>query len=139
MAEWTSKRWIVVLILSVVIVGLDILMLSILSETLSIACVGIITFMGILLLTNLLSQDPNLSKAEIRRAIAGSSIVVYFTLLSLVSFSKNVTDSDLAKTIVSHFTTIVGIIVIFYFGSRAFEKYKEYTQTGGKPEEEEKP
>ena len=133
MVKWTLGRWVAALIISVVIVGLGILMLYILPIALSIAIVGIITFLGILVLTNLLSQDPDLSKAEMRRAIAGSSMVVYFTLLSLVTFSKDLPNSGLAETAVAHFTYIVGIIIVFYFGSRSLEKYRE----AGKDNEDE--
>ncbi|HCJ66914.1 MAG TPA: hypothetical protein DHV62_06205 [Elusimicrobia bacterium] len=52
--------------------------------------------------------------------------MVYFVVLSWVLSPKlSVSDSELAKTVVGHFTYIIGIIVVFYFGSRSVEKYLE--------------
>ena len=112
------------------IVALDILVLTlgtiidIIPIALSIGCVGIITFVGVLTLSNYLSRDPELAKREMRKAIAASFTLVYLALLALVVFSKDpLADTELAKTIVGHFTWIVGIIIIFYFGSRSVEEY----------------
>lgn len=126
-----------------VIVALDILALALgaivdtVPVALAIGCVGIITFVGILTLSNYLSQDPNLAKREVRKAIAASFTLVYLVLLALVVFSPtNVVDAntELVETIVGHFTWIVGIIIIFYFGSRsvdAFLKYREQKDKQG--------
>ena len=90
----------------------------------SIGCVGVITFVGILTLSNYLSRDPELAKREIRKAIAASFTLVYLVLLALVVFTRvSAANTGLAETIVGHFTWVVGIIIVFYFGSRSVEEY----------------
>jgi uncharacterized protein YneF (UPF0154 family) len=117
-------------VIALFVVVLDIVALalgtiwSVVPVALSVGCVGVITFVGILTLSNYLSHDPELAKKEMRKAIAASFTLVYLVLLALVVFTK-VPDAnaELAKTIVGHFTWIVGIIIIFYFGSRSVEEY----------------
>jgi len=60
-------------VIALLVVALDILALALVTITdaipiaLSIGCIGIITFVGVLLLTNYLSQDPELAKKEMRK------------------------------------------------------------------------
>jgi len=130
----TEKRWnsrkIGAFGIASLIIALDILALALgtiiatVPIALSIGCVGIITFIGVLILTNYLSRDPDLAKKEIRKAIAATFTLVYLIFLALVIFGKVfAAETDLAKTIVGHFTWIVGIIIIFYFGSRSVDEY----------------
>lgn len=98
--------------------------------TCALASVGAITFLGILMLVNSLSDSENVDKGEMRKAIAGSLVVLYLALLSLLSFRKSCSaNTEVAKTIIQHFTTLVEIVVIFYFGSRVVEKYTEHLTT----------
>ena len=117
-------------VIALLVVALDILALALgtivdtVPIALSIGCVGVITFVGVLTLSNYLSRDPELAKKEVRKAIAASFTLVYLVLLALVLFSEaSSADTELAKTVVGHFTWIVGIIIIFYFGSRSLEEY----------------
>ncbi len=117
-------------VIALLIVALDILALALATiidavpVALSIGCVGVITFVGMLTLTNYLSHDPELAKKEVRKAIAASFTLVYLVFLALVVFSEAPSaDTELAKTVVGHFTWIVGIIIIFYFGSRSLDEY----------------
>ena len=130
----TEKRWKLrktgAFVIAFLIVALDILALAlgtingIIPVALSVGCVGVITFVGVLALSNYLSRDPELAKKEVRKAIATSFTLVYLVLLALVVFSEAPpADTELAKTVVGHFTWIVGIIMIFYFGSRSLEEY----------------
>lgn len=92
----------------------------------SVGCVGVITFLGVLMLVNYLSDSDAVDKGEMRKAIAGSVVAVYFALVSLLTFRGFYPqDTELAKTIVGHFTWLVGIVVVFYFGSRAATEYME--------------
>lgn len=94
------------------------------SVALSVGAVGVITFIGVLILANYLSRDPELAKKEMRKAIAASFTLVYLVLLGLVVFTETPgADAELASTVVGHFTWVVGIIIIFYFGSRTIEEY----------------
>jgi len=53
----------------------------------SVGSVGIITFLGILVLVNYLSESFAFDGGEMPKAIAGSFIATYFTLVSLLTFS----------------------------------------------------
>jgi len=65
-----------------------------------------------------------MGSGEVRKAITATFIIVYFALLSLINFEELGTSyTGLFKTMMDHFTYLVGIIVVFYFGSRSVEKY----------------
>ena len=119
-------------VIALLVVALDILALALgtiiptVPVALSIGCVGVITFVGVLMLSNYLSGDPELAKKEMRKAIAASFTLVYLVFLALVIFTEAFTaGTELAETVVSHFTYIVGIIIVFYFGSRSLEEYRK--------------
>ena len=124
-----EEKWKVAFIMAIIIGAFDIIVLSlgtfhIFPIMWSVGSVGVITFLGIMMLANYLSVSPNLDKGEIRKAIAASCFAVYFVLLALLSFTGfSPSDAELAKTIVGHFTYIVGIVAVFYFGSRPVEAY----------------
>ena len=102
----------------------------------SIAGIGAITFFGTLMLANFLSKSHELNKGEMRKAIAASVIVVYFSLIAFLTCEDcKVVDPELSKTIIGHFTYIVGIVIAFYFGVRAIEAWKKTTTTAGEPGE----
>jgi len=89
-----------------------------------IGFIGIFTFLGILMLTKYLSASEDLENGEMRKAIAGSFIVVYFAFLSLLIFEESSTlYTGVFKTMIDHFSYLVGIIVVFYFGSRSVDEY----------------
>ena len=91
----------------------------------SIGGMGAITFFGTLILANLLSRSRNLDKGEIRKSITASLLVVYFVLISFIACTDcDVADSKYAETIIHSFTGIVGIMVAFYFGTRAVDAWK---------------
>ena len=114
-------KWRRAVIMAGIIVFLDVLFLylgtsKILHITWSVGSVGIVTFFGILMLANYLSESPALEKGEVRKSIAGSFIAVYFTTVSLLTFAElSVSETETAKMIVGHFTYLIGIIVVFYF------------------------
>ena len=124
-----KNKWRRAIIIAGVIVFLDIFFLylgtsKILHITWSVGSVGIVTFFGILMLVNYLSESPALEKGEVRKAIAGSFIAVYFTIVSLFTFTElSVSETETAKTIIGHFTYLIGIIVVFYFASSSVREY----------------
>jgi len=76
------------------------------------------------MLTKYLSASEDLENGEMRKAIAGSFIVVYFAFLSLLIFEESSTlYTGVFKTMIDHFSYLVGIIVVFYFGSRSVDEY----------------
>jgi hypothetical protein len=92
--------------------------------TWSIGSVGVITFFGTLMLINQLSESQNVDKGEMRKAMAASFIIVYFALLSLLTNSElGSSNSELSRVIIEHFTYLVGIIIVFYFGSSTVREY----------------
>lgn len=131
-------------IMAIVIIVLDVLFLYLgASETFpitwSIGSVGIVTFFGILMLANYLSEDDKLEKGEVRKSITGSFIAVYFTLVSLLTFTGfSPSGTETAKTIIGHFTYLVGIIVVFYFGSSVSREYFKIIEKRQKSKEEQR-
>lgn len=123
------KRWKKAVIMAIAIAFIDAaaLLFGTLYPSLmawSVGSVGIITFFGILMLVNYLSSSPALDKGEMRKAIAGSFIAVYFVLVSLLTFTGfGHSNPDLTGTIIGHFTSLVKIIIIFYFGSSMVREY----------------
>lgn len=90
----------------------------------SVGVIGIFTFFGILMFLNYLTGDKNICQGEMRKAITISFIVVYFALLSLSTINNlGISYTGMFQTMIEHFSYLVGIVVVFYFGSRSVEKY----------------
>jgi hypothetical protein len=125
-------------IMAIIVGFLDILVLYLgtIRPTLigwAVASTGIITFLGTLMLINHLSKSTDFDKGEVRKTMTGSFIVIYFSLVSLLTLTDiGISDTELAKTIIAHFTYLVGIVIVFYFGSRAVENYLDLPQKPGK-------
>ena len=91
----------------------------------SIGSIGIITFFGTLILVNILSRTRNLDKGEIRISMASSIMLVYFIIVALiVCVDCEIRDSIEIDSILHSFTAIVGVLIVFYFGSRTIEAWK---------------
>ncbi|MBN1349194.1 hypothetical protein JXJ21_07285 [candidate division KSB1 bacterium] len=101
------------------------------SVSCSVASVGIISFIGVLMLANFLSKSKNLDKGELRKALTASFTSVYFALISLLTF-ENITPADeqIPNFITGHFTYLIGIIIIFYFGSSAVREFVNAKNSG---------
>ena len=122
----------------------DLGMLLLGTTSVAVGGVGLVTFLGVLMLANFLSESSNLDKGEVRKAITASCFAVYFAITGLLLEARSTaptaltaptaqgtTETELAKTIVAHLTYLVGIIVAFYFGSRSVEKYLENLKGAG--------
>jgi len=128
--NFRGKKWLNALkmisalaILDLVIIPLLITLLHIPVEWLFIT-IGIVTFFGILLIANYMSGTSPFDTGEVRKALTGSFIVIYFAFVPLITFGNiSLASAEPIKTIITNFTWIVGAIVIFYFGSRAVEEY----------------
>ena len=127
--NFRGKKWInalrmimVLVIVDLVIVPLLVLFLNIPLQWLFIS-LGVITFFGIMIIANYMSDTAPLDTGEVRKALVGSFIVVYFAFVPLITFGRiSIIAAEPIKTIMTDFTWLVGIIVIFYFGSRAVEE-----------------
>lgn len=123
--KWSnSLRMISILaIIDLVIIPLIISLLHIPIQWIFIS-IGIITFFGILLIANYMSGTSPFDSGEVRKALTGSFVLIYFLFVPLVTFgSLNIPVVEPIRTIITNFTWIVGAIVIFYFGSRAVEEF----------------
>ena len=82
----------------------------------SLGSVGIVTFLGVLLLA--FQVKKVFDKNEVQLAITASVLAVYFALAPVLIFvGISPIDPDLANTIIGHFTTVVEVVVAFYMGS----------------------
>ena len=125
-----GKKWSNAFRMVMALVVLDIIILPLLIWAFKIPAqwmfigLGTITFFGILLISSYLSGTSPLNTGEIRKAITGSFVIIYFAFMPLVAFgSVNLLNDEPIKTIITNFTWIVGAIVIFYFISRTVEEY----------------
>lgn len=128
--NFRGKKWSNALRMVIILGIIDLIILPILVTLLQIPiqwifiCIGIITFFGILLIANYMSGTSPFDSGEVRKALTGSFVVLYFAFVPMVTFGTlNMPTDEPIKTIITNFTWIVGAIVIFYFGSRAIEEY----------------
>ncbi len=105
---------------------------------------GIIIFFGVLIISNALSNSNPLSTGEMRKAITVSVVVVYFGLLPIFTLKgllnlevgsqtvatalnqTSVPEIAFQDSVIGEFTTLVGAVILFYFGSRTIENYWKY-------------
>lgn len=127
--SFRGKKWINALRMIVALVIVDLVVVPLLVVFLGIPflwlfiSLGVITFFGILIIANYMSDTSPLDTGEVRKALVVSIIVVYFAFIPLATFgSISVIAGESIKTLVTDFTWLVAIIVIFYFGSRAVEE-----------------
>jgi hypothetical protein len=88
------------------------------------AMVGVLTFFGVLGL----HDESALAKERIRDAIASAFIVVYLVLLGLLAFQsvsgEGFETPEVANTLVTNFTVLMGVVIAAYFGATTYEKVK---------------
>ena len=85
------------------------------------AVVAIVTFFGIL------SESDNVENEKLfRKTITISVVTVYLVTVSTVVFFKGEWKSpDVTQTLLASFTSVVGVVIAFYFGSSAYIEAKE--------------
>lgn len=120
-----GREWTATLHGALWIGGLDLALVVLLGKCrdpgitiLALPGIGIITFLGILVLCHNRNGRAGFNKAEMRCAIAATFMVVYFTMLGVLLFS-GMEPSQSATTLINNFTYLVGVVVVFYFGSTA--------------------
>ncbi|HEX7026208.1 MAG TPA: hypothetical protein VF268_03135 [Gammaproteobacteria bacterium] len=82
--------------------------------------VGIVSFYGFM---GLGVKDAvfKISRADIRLATVVSLLTSYLALVGTVSmFAQGDDLPEITKTMLTHFTTIIGVVIAFYFGSEAY-------------------
>ena len=89
----------------------------------AIAGLGMVTFIGVLMLTNYLSESTAFDKGEMRKAITASVVVVFFALIALFSMPTKPIKEEIAKQSLEHIAYLVGILIAFYFVSRSVDSF----------------
>jgi Uncharacterized conserved protein len=85
---------------------------------------GLVTFLGLILITNYMSGTSPFNTGEIRKAITVSLITVYLAFVPLMAFGLVVFPmGNSAQTIVTNFTWLIGVVIILYFSTRPVEEY----------------
>ena len=101
--------------------------------SLMLIAVGLISFYGAMGM-GFGNKDNTLSKGDVRLAIVIALITMYIVLTGTVAFFRgNTTLPEVSSTILGHFTNIVGVVIVFYFGTTAYEAVHK---PPAKPEEE---
>lgn len=98
------------------------------SFALSVAVVGIVTFLALMLFAYVCHGC--LKIGDTRRALAASIIVVYIILVAMVVFTDLGDSPERTKWIYDNFTVIVITVVAFYFGGTAVERVVEIGKNG---------
>jgi hypothetical protein len=83
--------------------------------------VASISFFGTISLESDSDRNTRLEGGILRTAITVSVVSVYLVILAVALFVV-VPDEmrPLTETMITHFTTIVGVVIAFYFGSSAY-------------------
>jgi hypothetical protein len=119
----TQKQWTILACSALLIAGFDIVML-ILAQIFNqyiwtFASIGVVTFIGMLSTANYASKTLDYKGGEMRTALASSIVIMYLVLVSFFSFSTKDISSPMAASVLQHFTYVVEIVIVFYFGSKA--------------------
>jgi len=86
--------------------------------------IGLVTFFGIMLITNYMSGTSPFNTGEIRKSIITSLTIVYLAFVPLISFG--IFESSLgtsAQPIVNNFTWLIAAVIVLYFSTRPIEEY----------------
>jgi hypothetical protein len=91
----------------------------------AVAAIGIITFFGLLLLSHRTTGAP-LEDQGLRLSITVAVITVYLVVVGEAAFwATTTTPSPITDTVLTSFTSIVGVVIAFFFGSSAYVEVKK--------------
>ncbi len=96
----------------------------------ALAAVAIVSFLSLLRIQKSDANAALFTEASMRSAIAGSIVIEYLTLIALVAFFREAPDEihPVTQMMINNFTTIVGIVIAFYFGSSAYIQSRKKDQ-----------
>ena len=84
----------------------------------ALVATSIITFFGFLKLS---TRPDTVRDDSLRSAIAASTVVTYLVFVGSVALFETAADvPEISRILMTSFTTTVGIIIAFYFGSSAY-------------------
>jgi hypothetical protein len=91
---------------------------------------AIITFFSFVSDLRVSSFQTTLDEGALRRAIAASIVVEYLVLLGMFAFWEGGSETlpPVTQALVTSFTTVVGVVIAFYFGSAAYIEAKTRTR-----------
>jgi hypothetical protein len=91
----------------------------------STVATSIITFFGFLILGAGADQGRPLNERNLRFAIAGSVVITYLVVVGMgIFFIKASEMPEIASSLLTSFTSIVGVVVAFYFGASAYTEMR---------------
>lgn len=80
---------------------------------------GAITFFGLMVLCQTSEERWMVTEDSMRTVIAGTIVVEYLVLVGTVAFFVQGQMPPITQAMVTSFTTIVGLVIAFYFGASA--------------------
>lgn len=104
------------------------------------AAAGLITFFHFMADPIDAAEESSGKNARLRAAIAGSVVVQYLVLVGIVAYLTKGVEKlpPITESLINNFTTVVGIIIAFYFGSSAFIEAQKNRQDNDSPESNKK-
>ncbi len=103
----------------------------------AVFAIAVVAFLGILILAHTVSAYRPFDSGEMRMAIAGSFVIVYFVVLAIFLFSIH-QPTQFAQDYVRNLTSLLGVIVAFYFASSAAVQYAKIRAGAGSTTPEER-
>ena len=98
------------------------------------ASIGIITFLGTLIIFN--NSNDNISERSLRTSITIALVTVYIFIVGVVAFFGEARElsemKDVTKTMLTSFTSIIGVIIAFFFGTSAYIEAKSLKSKNSK-------
>ncbi len=125
-----EKNWKTTLKMISVLGVLDLVVVPVIIKLLGIplywifVSLGLVTFLGIMLIVNYMSATSPFNTGEIRKAITVSLVTVYLAFVPLMTFGMVILPlGTSAQTVVTNFTWLIAVIIVLYFSTRPIEEY----------------
>ena len=95
---------------------------------------GVLGFLWILSWAQWREGGPISKEAALRAAIAGGIVLQYLSIVATVSFfsrgEPNAAIDPVANSFITSFTTVVAVVIAFYFGASAYVEGKREAKGG---------
>lgn len=105
----------------------------------AIIATGILTFFGMLFHAMPSAPDSSLQDRVLRLAITSSITTMYLALVGFGVFMRKPPEQatdPIAQTLITSFSSVVGVVIAFYFGTGAYLEAKGQKQSGQEPKAE---
>lgn len=103
--------------------------------SLAAVAVALITFFGFLHLGMRTNKSGLIADSDMRTSITAAIIVSYLTIMGMaIFFGENAGKMPpISQTLLTNFTSIVGVVIAFYFGSTAYVDAQKHKKAGEEP------